>query len=263
MSNFKLVVEFDGTPFFGWQYQPEHRTVEGELLRAASRLQSDRTEPTGCDPVADALADARDALASRMVRVCGCSRTDAGVSARNYVANVVLDTGLEPEQICRALNYYLPAEIFVKRIEPVGPDFHARFSARSKTYVYRLVRGRSPLRHGCAWELRYPVDLDRMRLALDLFRGRYDFRTFCQTRASSGICTISRVDLTESGDEVLVTIQGDRFLYKLVRRIVGAAVDCAVGRLSIADIKAALEGRDHQPWRTAPAAGLVLDSVEY
>lgn len=240
--NFRLIIEFDGTPFSGWQYQPDRLTVEGELRRATALLHS---------PTAGAL------------RLYGCGRTDAGVSACNYVANVHLDTNLDPDRMVRALNYHLPKEIHVKFGEVVAAHFHARFDATSKLYRYRIVRGHSPVRHARAWELRYPIDAPRMAAALAVFRGRHDFRPFCHTDETTGFCNMMEATLKVEDDELNVAVRADRFLYKMVRRIIGAAVSHGCGRIAVTDIRNALGGKKHRPFRTAPAAGLLLDSVEY
>lgn len=239
MRNIRLTIEFSGAGYHGWQFQPDRPTVQGEIETALRNI-------TGAP-----------------TRLYGCSRTDAGVSARNYVANFHSDSDLAPERLRCALNFHLPGPIHVKLAEPVDEAFHARYDARSKLYLYRLVRGYSPLRHARAWELRYPMDVKRMRRVLTEFTGTRDFQPFCLTRDKSGRCMIFRLDLSESGDELELLIRGDRFLYKMVRRIVGATVNYGYGRLTLRDIRAALAGRKHRPYRTAPAAGLLLDSVEY
>jgi tRNA pseudouridine38-40 synthase len=239
MRNLKLVVEFDGTRYAGWQYQPRHQTVQGELESAASKILQQK------------------------VTVYGCGRTDAGVSARAYVANVHADSPLTAERLKLALNHFLPEDILVLSIEEAKPDFHARHSALGKTYVYRIVRRKSPLRRRHAWEFWFKCDAEKMRKAAHLFEGAKDFRAFCQTRDRDGICRIRRVRVTASGDEVTVSVEGDRFLYKMVRRIVGALVACGSCRLTQKDIRAALANRPYQPFQTAPAHGLLLDSVEY
>jgi tRNA pseudouridine38-40 synthase len=239
VRNLKLTIEFDGAGFFGWQFQPDRKTVQAAVQDAVAEIFGER------------------------LTVYGCGRTDAGVSARNYVANFHTGSGMKPERMRQALNFHLPSEVHVKAVEDVGPEFHARFSARSKVYEYRMVRGYSPLRHARAWELRRPVDAARMRKALALFEGYRDFRPFCATTDSSGRCTVMKAELAETADELVLTIQGDRFLYKMVRRIAGAVASYGSGRITLSDLRAALAGRKHRPYRTAPAAGLVLDSVQY
>ncbi len=272
MRNIKLTIEFDGTSFFGWQFQPNRPTIQGEIENALKTItglafgQAPDFGPRTSDSICPIP---RRAL--HRVKVYGCSRTDAGVSARNYIANFHVESKLSTERFHRALNFHLPKEIHIKSAEQTLPGFHARYSARSKVYLYRMVRGYSPLRHARVWELRYPVDLERMRKALKLLTGRKNFQPFCLTRDASGVCTITRLELTEhkvygssrTDDEIHILIQGNRFLYKMVRRIIGAAASYGAARITLADIRAALQGRKHQPFRTAPAAGLLLDSVQY
>jgi tRNA pseudouridine38-40 synthase len=239
MRNLKLVVEFDGTRYAGWQFQPRHQTVQGEIESAVGKVLQQK------------------------VTVYGCGRTDAGVSALAYVANVHVDSPLTAERLKLALNHFLPEDILVLSIEETKPGFHARHSALGKTYVYRIVCRRSPLRRRHAWEFWLKLDVDKMRKAAHLFEGAKDFRAFCQTRDQDGICHVRRVRVAASDDEVTVSVEGDRFLYKMVRRIVGALVACGSGRLTQKDIRAALAGKPFQPFQTAPAHGLLLDSVEY
>ena len=239
MRNLKLTVEFDGTKYAGWQFQPRHQTVQGEIESAFGKI------------------------LQKKVTVYGCGRTDAGVSARAYVANVHIDSPLTPDRLKLALNHFLPADILVLSVEEAKPGFHARHSALGKTYVYRIVRRRSPLRRLHAWEFWFKLDVEKMRKTAHLFEGERDFRTFCQTRDENGICRVRHVRVAAAGDEVVVTVEGDRFLYKMVRRIVGALVACGSGRLTQKDIRAALAGRPFPPFQTAPARGLLLDSVEY
>jgi tRNA pseudouridine38-40 synthase len=239
MANLKLTLEFDGSGYHGWQFQPNRPTVQAEVERAVA------------------------AVIGRPTSVYGCSRTDAGVSARNFIANFHAELALSPERWRRALDYHLPPAIHVKAVAEVEPGFHARHDARGKLYRYRVIRGRSPLRHARVWELRGPVDLDRVRRAATQFVGTRDYQPFCQTRDKSGVCTVRTIAVTTEADEFEIAIAGNRFLYKMVRRIVGAAVTYGAGRLTLEDIRSALAGLPHRPFRTAPASGLVLDSVDY
>jgi len=237
--NIRLTIEFDGTAYAGWQFQPNRPTVQGEIEQAASKV-------TG-----------------KPATVYGCSRTDAGVSARRYVANFHTDYPLSARRWRPALNHYLPKDIHVLLAEEASQSFQARFDARGKTYVYRMVRGLSPLRRQRVWELRFPVDAAKVRRAARLFVGRRDFQPLCQTKDTDGRCAVRAVDVAECGDEIVVTVLGDRFLYKMVRRIVGAMVSYGMGRVTLQDLRAAIAGKPHQPFQTAPACGLLLDSVEY
>lgn len=239
MRNIRIILEFDGRNYAGWQSQPNRPTVQS------------------------AVAAALQKVLGKKLTVSGCGRTDAGVSARNYVANFHTDSAIPLERLRMALNCELPQDILVKSAEEVSPDFHARYRAKSKTYVYRIIRGRSPLRQHHAWEFRYPLNPVRMRQVAKLFIGHHDFQPFCQTKAKNGYCRITSIRVKVSGDELLVTVRGNRFLYKMVRRIVGALVAYGTGRLTQEDIKAALAGKLSKSFPTAPAQGLVLDSVDY
>lgn len=238
-QNIRLIIEFDGTNYAGWQIQPDRPTVQGKLQEALQRLFSAEVE------------------------VYGCSRTDAGVSARNYVANFFAPGSLPVERIPPGLNFYLPRDIFVKSAEIVPPDFHARYSAKAKLYSYTVIFGRSPLRARYVWEYPYPVNRDRLKPAARLFIGKRDFNPFCHTREPNGICRITSIRIASRADAVTFYIRGDRFLYKMVRRMVGGILACAAGRLTVKQLRAALAGKSPRTFITAPARGLVLEQVYY
>ncbi len=233
------MVEFDGTAYAGWQRQPNRPTIQGLLEQAAQQVFGEE------------------------IKIYGCGRTDAGVSARNYVANFFCSSSLTVEKIPAALNFYLPADIYVKSADVVPDDFHARYSARMKTYTYRIVCGRSPLRARYSWEVGIGLDIRRLKSGAKLFIGRRDFNHFCCCRSGSGLCTVKSITCRQSGDEILITVKGDRFLYKMVRRIVGALVAYSARRLTREDIRRALIGEEHKPFVIAPARGLILEMVKY
>ncbi len=237
--NICLTIEFDGTNYHGWQIQPNRPTVQGELQNALRQLFGTATE------------------------IYGCSRTDAGVSARNYSANFFTSSYLPTEKIAPALNFYLPRDIFVKSARVVPLQFHARYSARAKTYSYTIVLIRSPLRSRHAWEYPFPLNLERLKSVARLFLGEHNYNPFCHTKEPNGICQITSIRVKTSKDQITILIQGNRFLYKMVRRIVGAMVAYAAGRLTRQQIRAALAGKKHRPFLTAPANGLILESVRY
>lgn len=237
--NIRLTIEFNGTDYAGWQFQPNQPTIQGELQSALKKV-------LGKEP-----------------SLFGCGRTDAGVSARNYVANFLTDANLPIEKIPLALNSYLPDDIFVKKAEVVPLDFHSRYSAKSKTYCYYIVLGRSPIRRHHAWEFYHSLDINRLKLVANLFLGRKDFNPFCHTRERQGVCWITSIRIKKSRDEIKITVAGDRFLYKMVRRIVGAMVAYASRRITQQDIKNALKGKKYRSFQTAPGHGLILESVRY
>ncbi len=241
--NIRLTIEFDGTGYAGWQFQPGRPTVQGEVEAALQHL------------------------LGRRITVYGCGRTDAGVSARGYVANFHAEGSdrvlIDQERLRRAMNHYLPADIHVHAAEFVPESFHARHDARGKSYVYHVVQGISPLRRARAWEIACPLNVVKLRRAARFFIGTRDFNAFCHTDDATGRCTIRVIDVSESGEELKIAVHGDRFLYKMVRRIVGAMVAYGRGRVTLKDLAAALAGRPHTPFQTAPAHGLILDSVCY
>lgn len=237
--NILLTVEFDGTNYAGWQIQPNKPTVQGKLQTALHQLFGTAT------------------------KLSGCSRTDAGVSARNYLANFFTSSTLPVAKIVRALNYYLPRDIFVKSAAAVPLDFHARYSVRAKTYSYRIVLTRSPLRARHAWEYPYPLNLNRLKSAARLFTGKKDYNPFCHTKEKNGFCRITSIRIKHHDDEITIFIRGDRFLYKMVRRIVGALFAYSTGRLTQQDLRAAIAGKKSKPFITAPASGLTLEQVHY
>lgn len=237
--NIRLTIEFDGTGYAGWQVQPQQLTVQGLIEQAVAKVFGSK------------------------ITVYGCGRTDAGVSARNYIANFFGPARLPVERIPAALNHYLPEDIFVKKAEVVANDFHARYSARAKVYSYYIIQGRSPLRRKFAWELPLNLDIARLESATHLLLGTKDFSRFCFVKSENGVCTVKSIRVKARADQLVLTITGDRFLYKMVRRIVGALVAYAGRKITQQDIKAALAGKRHKPFVTAPAQGLILEQVIY
>lgn len=234
-----MTIEFDGMGYAGWQIQPNKHTVQGLMEKAAAKVFGDD------------------------ITIYGCSRTDAGVSARNYIANFFCSPKLLVSRIPAALNHYLPEDIFVKKAEVVADDFHARYSARAKIYSYYIILGRSPLRRRFAWEFPETLNISRLKIGMSIFIGTRDFSRFCFVNSGNGVCTVKSMSVKSHNDEIVITINGDRFLYKMVRRIVGALVAYASGRITKRDIRRALAGKSHKPFLTVPPQGLVLERVIY
>ncbi len=237
MVNLLLELEFDGRDFFGWQRQPKKRTVQGKVEEVLKRIYE--TE----------------------VKVNGVGRLDRGVSALSFFANFHPPKRLPLANLKRALNALLSRDIYVKRIKEVREDFSAR-RAKSKTYEYSILLGRSPLRRDKVWELEYPTSVEKIKEAASLFLGKRDFAHFVKRRLS-GICEVKEIKVLAKGREIKIRIEGDRFLYKMVRRIVGTLVDFARGKIEREDIVKALEEKPHRPFTTAPPQGLCLIRVRY
>lgn len=239
MRNLRLEVEYDGTDYHGWQYQPDRVTIQGTIEAAIEGVLGER------------------------VRLIGAARTDAGVHARAQVANFLCRSELPAEPLRRAINRLLPPSIYIRKLCEAPERFHARYGALYKVYEYRIVRDRSPLRHRYAWELRYRLDLNAMAEAEPLFLSHRDYGKFCGLRVCDPKVNLQRVGLTDLTDEIRIEIVADRFLYKQVRRMVGAMVDLGRGRRGIEELAAAMEGRPHRPFTTAPAKGLTLVGIGY
>lgn len=247
MACFRLILEYDGTGFEGWQAQPHgHRTVQGVLEEALARV-------TGAkDP-----------------RVTGAGRTDAGVHAEGQVAGVELETELAAERLGRALNGVLPDDLAVAACEPAPEGFHARYDARSKLYRYRIWNGaaRSPLRAAHSHWVASRLDLAAMREAAAPLVGRHDFASFqaAGSDVRSSERSLTRLDVAgEPRGEIDLWVAGDGFLRQMVRILAGTLVEVGLGRTPAAAVSEILAARDRtRAGRTAPARGLTLVRVDY
>jgi len=244
-SRLKLIVAYDGSTFAGWQSQTSGNAIQDHLEAALSKI------------------------AGEKMRVHGAGRTDAGVHALGQCAHVDLTTRLDATTLRSAINASLPAAIRVLRVQHVGPRFHARFSARGKIYRYRIATGPvlSPFEVGRAWHLSAPLDHALLHASAKEFLGRHDFAGFAANRGKpveSTQRTIRKVQVRQASSITTIEFEGDGFLYKMVRLMVGAIVRCATGRLSIVEIRRDLrEGSASSHRLVAPAGGLFLVRVLY
>jgi tRNA pseudouridine38-40 synthase len=244
LRTLRLVLAYDGTDYAGWQSQPGPPTIQGLLTQAARRLCGD---------------DAR---------VTGASRTDAGVHALRQTVSLRTTSGLPPAAVLGALNAALPGNIRVLSACEAPPDFHARFSARGKRYLYLIDNGRiaSPLLRRFAWHVPGRIDLERVRAGLAALRGRHDFSAFCAAagRDRTPVCTVRAVHVRRRAARVALVISADRFLHHMVRTIVGSAVEIGRGARDPAWLGGVLAGGDRRlAGPTAPAHGLTLVRVVY
>lgn len=246
MKSYRLVLEYDGSRFEGWQLQPgEHRTVQGVLGSALERL------------------------ASGSARITGAGRTDSGVHAEGQVACVRVDTRLTPDELQRALNGLLPSDVAVLSAEAAPAGFDARRDAISKLYRYRIWNGarRSPLRAARALEVRGRLDLPAMRTAASALVGEHDFASF-QAAGSDVGCSVRRLSrceiLGQAGGDLEIECEGSGFLRHMVRNIAGTLIEVAQGRRAADSIGALLAARSRSlAGPTAAAHGLTLVRVDY
>ncbi len=247
MARYKITVEYDGTTLVGWQKQNVGASVQGYLEDALFCFTAQR----------------RDIFAA--------GRTDAGVHALGQVAHFDLETKIDLYHMREAFNAKLReinAPVSVIEIEEVSKDFHARFSASKRIYLYRLLnrRAHSVLLENRVWHVNFPLDIDKMRDGAQYLLGNHDFSAFrgagCQ--AKSPIKTLDRLDIVQNGDEIDFIVEAKSFLYHQVRNMVGTLKMVGDGHLNPQDIKKILEGKKRaDAGVTAPACGLYLSRIEY
>ena len=243
MTTLRLAVEYDGTEFSGFQWQPDARTVAAVLEGALSRLLGEN------------------------IKVTAAGRTDAGVHASGQVVSLATESHFPLERLSLALNAMLPDDCSVREVAVVAADFSARFSARERTYVYGMLNGPRPsaLLARYAWHVARPLDLEAMRSAGTHFLGEHDFRSVATVPSGSpSVRTIRRLEI-EARDELLrVEIAADGFLQHMVRSIVGTLAECGLGRRDPASLPGLLAARDRMAGgSTAPAHGLYFAGVRY
>jgi tRNA pseudouridine38-40 synthase len=245
MPRYKLVIEYDGAPFVGWQVQDNGASVQGVIT--------------------DAIA----AFAGERVAVSGAGRTDAGVHALAQVAHVDLAKDWDSETVRDAINAHLrPHPVAVLTAERVGESFDARFSATRRHYLYRIVNRRADLalEQNRAWRIARPLDDAAMHAAAQKLVGRHDFTTFraAECQAKSPVKTLDRLDVVRGDEDVRILAAARSFLHHQVRSMVGSLVHVGEGKWSSDDLAAALAARDRSACgQVAPPHGLYLVRVEY
>ena len=243
MKNFKLTIAYNGANFFGWQKQEGFRTVQGELEQAFYLLTNEN------------------------VIVEGSGRTDKGVHALGQVASVCFEANIPLKNIKRAINNLLPQDIFVKKVEEVSMDFHARFSAKRKTYKYVVQIGgdRPTILNTLKAYYPYKVNIKKMQEVANLLIGKHNFKGFCSsgTQVQSFEREIFDISIKNKGREFVFEVTGNGFLYNMVRIIVGTLLEAGRDKLSIEDVKKALSGERKHAGVVMPACGLYLKNVNY
>jgi tRNA pseudouridine38-40 synthase len=245
MPRYKLVIEYDGAPFCGWQMQANGPSVQGALTAAVA------------------------AFCGETVSLQGAGRTDAGVHARGQVAHVDLKSEHDPDTVRDAVNAHLrPHPVAVRSVERAPDDFDARFSARRRHYTYRLINRRPDLAldRGFAWRVPRPLDAAAMHAAAQRLIGKHDFTTFraAECQAASPLRTLDRLDVVRTADLIEVHASARSFLHHQVRSMVGSLAFVGEGRWSADDLAAALAARSRAACGpVAPPDGLYLMAVDY
>jgi tRNA pseudouridine38-40 synthase len=245
MPRYKLVVEYDGTPFTGWQHQANGLSVQ------------------------QAVEDAIARFAGAPVRVHCAGRTDSGVHATHQVIHVDLEKDWRPDTVRDAANYHLrPNPVAILSAQRAPETFHARLSAIKRHYVYRILNRRAPpaIEVNRVWHVAWPLDHAVMHEAAQFLVGRHDFTTFraAECQANSPIRTLDRLDVERVGHEIRIHASARSFLHHQVRSIAGTLERAGAGRWSVEDVRAALEARDRKRCGPmAPPDGLYLVGVDY
>ena len=250
MRNLKMIVSYDGAEFSGWQVQPNAITVQGTVASVIGRITGEKVLPQGS------------------------GRTDAGVHALAQVMTFVTQSSVPTGNFLKAMNDILPASVRVLEVTEAPPDFHARHSARAKTYRYRIYREAicPPFLARYVWHYPYPLAEETMSKAAALVVGELDFTSFAAVdpergrddSAASNVRTIFSSSWEHLGEELIYTVRGSGFLHHMVRNLVGTFILVGKGTLQVEDVMRILEARNRSAaGATAPANGLYLVGVEY
>ena len=244
MRNLKLWLKYNGTAYHGWQIQDNADTVQGQLERAIEQIFCEK------------------------ISVNGCSRTDAGVHANEFCCNFRTEKELGSETVVRALNAKLPLDIVVLKCEEAFPDFHARFNAKGKEYIYKIWNSevRNPFLLDTVYQYKYKLDEAMLDKAAKSFIGTYDYKAFCASGSTvqDTVRTVFDASVTRDGDMVVFRVMGNGFLYNMVRIMVGTLIYINEGKINQNDIKdIILSGDRTKAGKTVSPEGLYLNKVFY
>ncbi len=239
MLNLSMVLEYDGTRFFGWQYQPAKRTVQGELQTALKKITSEN------------------------IKLIGAGRTDQGVHALGQVANFHTESQIPLHSLKKGINSLVGDDLHVREMAVVPDDFHSRYWAKSKVYEYHITLEPSPFRLRYSWYLKGIPDVETMQKTVPLLAGKRDFGNFSvHNGGDNTVCSVQEISIMHENAQIIIRIEGDRFLRKMVRGIVGFMVDIGRGRFGLPDVPRFFNGSRGE-LNFAPPQGLFLTSVRY
>jgi tRNA pseudouridine38-40 synthase len=243
MSRFRLLIEYEGSRYHGWQQNTGVKTIQGEMLKACQQL-----------------------FNTKKIELYGAGRTDAGVHALGQVAHLDVPTQMHAETMVGRLNEILPYDIHIVTLERCDAGFHARHNAVARSYVYIISRRRSAFGKRYVWWVKEDLSVEKMQEASVIFKGFHDFSSFGATTGEekSTLVEISHLDVSESGNLILLHILGSHFLWMMVRRITGVLVHAGKGKLIIQEIRGFMEQYSERPSQlAAPPSGLYLQRVYY
>lgn len=244
MRNLLVTLSYDGSYYHGWQIQKNTVTVQEVFQKALEKVLCENTD------------------------IKGCSRTDSGVHANMYCVSFKTEKSIPCENTVRALNTYLPKNIAVTSCKEVSDDFHARYSVKSKRYVYRIYNGkiRNPFLEKYAFHYRYPIDEKYLNNEAQAFLGTHDFSGFCSANSDveDTVRTVYSFSVERSGDDVFFTVEADGFLYNMVRIMIGTLLFISEGKIKSGELSSVIDSKKRSvAGKTAPPQGLYLDFVNY
>jgi tRNA pseudouridine38-40 synthase len=246
MRNFKMIVEYDGYEFSGWQFQPYQRTVQGHLQEKLERI------------------------FKKKINCIASGRTDTGVHSLGQTVHFKADTVMKPAQIKKALNAFLDRDVSIAKVQEVPLDFHAQYSVKNKTYRYTLLNRSYP---SAFWRNRayfypYKLNIAAMKRAAAKIKGKHDFKCFQaaseRSKIKNTIRTISQLSVTKEGDFIHITATSNGFLYRMVRNIVGTLLAVGSGKMTAQEVGEIIKSKNRKiAPPTAPSHGLCLMKVRY
>jgi tRNA pseudouridine38-40 synthase len=239
---FKLVLEYDGSRYSGWQQQDDARTIQGSLLKAATILYGEEVD------------------------IQGNGRTDGGVHALRFVAHLEARTRDQPRTVCQRLNDLLPQDINILEVQRAGERFHARHNCIGRSYLYQIARRRSAFCHRYVWQVAEPLKVRPMREAAALLPGMHDFTSFTDrqvVKKKSPLVMVNKVQIAETDDLILIRLVASHFLWKMVRRITGVLAAVGLEQLAPNEVAGFLAAPVSLSKYTAPAQGLFFERAFY
>jgi tRNA pseudouridine38-40 synthase len=243
MPKYKMIIEYDGTGFRGWQTQTNARSIQGTLIETAGHV-------LGCK-----------------VDIQGSGRTDAGVHALGQVAHLETGYKFHTRKTMEKMNDELPSSINILNLEEARPDFHARHHAKGRSYLYILSQKRTAFGKRYVWWVKDSLDMKKMKEVMPLFQGFHDFSSFADKRIEKNASPLVQLEsavLMQFGQLLVFRFIGSHFLWKMIRRLVGVTVEVGRGKMKIKDIERMFKSLSEEPARfTAPPSGLFLEQVLY